>query len=120
MPKTLKKRPTAGGSCCCPEPDAPVRLAVEVEPELKQSNLTRLRRIEGQVRGLQKMIEQDRYCADIMIQVSSVQEGLRAVSRRLMQNHLQHCATEAIRKGTPEQAEAMCVELLELVFKHSR
>jgi DNA-binding FrmR family transcriptional regulator len=96
------------------------RKAVGVDPSIKAANLTRLRRIEGQIRGLQKMVEEDRYCADIMVQVSAVQEALRAVGRALMRNHLRHCAAEAIGKGTPEEAEAMYEELLELIYKHAR
>jgi CsoR family transcriptional regulator, copper-sensing transcriptional repressor len=96
------------------------RKALGVDPEIKTSNLKRLRRIEGQVRGLQKMVEDDRYCADILMQISSVQEALRAVGRELMRNHLRHCAADAIRKGSPEQAEAMYDELLELVYRSSR
>ena len=72
------------------------------------------------MRGLQKMVEDDRYCADIMIQISSVQEALRSVGRALMRNHLKHCASQAITKGTPPEAEAMYDELLELIYKHSR
>lgn len=86
---------------------------------LKARNLTRLRRIEGQVRGIQKMVEDDRYCADILTQVSSVHEALRAVARELMRNHLKHCATTAIRAGDAE-AEAMYDELVDLMHKHSR
>jgi DNA-binding FrmR family transcriptional regulator len=96
------------------------RKALGVDPEIKASNLKRLRRIEGQVRGLQKMVEDERYCADVMVQISSVQEALRAVGRELMRNHLRHCAADAIRKGSPEQAEAMYDELLELVYRSSR
>lgn len=95
------------------------RKAVAVDPELKERNLNRLKRIEGQVRGLQKMVEEDRYCADILTQLSSVQEALRGVSRELMRNHLKHCATHAIRQGEPE-AEAMYDELVELFHKHAR
>ena len=90
-----------------------------MDPEIKDRNLKRLRRIEGQVRGLQKMIEEDRYCPDILTQVSSVQEALRAVGRELMRNHLKHCATQAIRKGGGE-ADATYDELIELIYKHSR
>ena len=54
------------------------------------------------------MVEGDRYCADIMAQIASVQEALRAVGRALMRNHLRHCATQAISKGSPEEAEAVC------------
>src|SRR5690349_8747203 len=95
------------------------RKAVAVDAETRESNLKRLRRIEGQVRGLQKMIEEDRYCADVLTQISSVQEALRAVGRELMRNHLKHCAASAIRAGAGE-AEAMYDELIELIYKHSR
>jgi DNA-binding FrmR family transcriptional regulator len=95
------------------------RKAAGVDPDIKARNLTRLRRIEGQVRGLQKMLDEDRYCADVLTQVSSVHEALRAVSRELMRNHLKHCATSAIRAGD-EQAEAMYDELAELMHKHLR
>ena len=96
------------------------RKAVGVDSELKVANLNRLKRIEGQVRGLQKMVEDDRYCADILVQVASVQEALRGVGRNLMKNHLQHCATKAINSGKPKEAAAMYDELLELVYKHLR
>ncbi|MEP7226488.1 MAG: metal-sensitive transcriptional regulator, partial [Gemmatimonadales bacterium] len=78
-----------------------------VDPAIKRSISSRLRRIEGQVRGLQKMIEEERYCADVLMQLSSVQEALRGTGRALLRNHLKHCATEAIRSGDPEKAEAM-------------
>src|SRR6187397_3064316 len=90
-----------------------------VDPDIKARNLKRLRRIEGQVRGLQKMVEEDRYCADIMTQISSVHEALRAVGRELMRNHLKHCAASAIRAGDDE-AEAMYDELVDLIYKHNR
>ena len=86
----------------------------------KDDYKTRLRRIEGQVRGLQKMVEQDRYCADIITQVASVQEALRGVARNLMKNHLHHCSAKALRSGKKEQTEAMYDELLELIYKHLR
>jgi CsoR family transcriptional regulator, copper-sensing transcriptional repressor len=91
------------------------RRATAVDPEIKSSNQKRLRRIEGQVRGLQRMVEDDRYCADILTQIASVQEALGAVSRELLRNHLRHCATQAIRAGTSRQAEAMYEELLTLL-----
>ena len=95
------------------------RKAVAVDPSAKERNLKRLRRIEGQVRGLQKMVEEDRYCADIMTQISSVHEALRAVGRELMRNHLKHCAASAIRAGEDE-ASAMYDELVDMMYKHSR
>jgi DNA-binding FrmR family transcriptional regulator len=105
--------------CGC-EAHAAERKAVAVDPAIKASNLKRLRRIEGQIRGLQKMIEEERSCADIMVQISSVQEALRAVGRALMRNHLRHCATQAISKGSSKEAEAMYDELMDLIYKHAR
>lgn len=96
-----------------------MKKAVGVEPDIKARNLRRLRRIEGQVRGLHKMIEEDRYCADVMTQISSVHEALRAVGRELMRNHLKHCATAAIKDGHGK-ADAMYDELVEMMYKHSR
>jgi CsoR family transcriptional regulator, copper-sensing transcriptional repressor len=96
------------------------RKAVGVDPELKASNLRRLSRIEGQVRGIQRMVEEDRYCADILTQLSSVQEALRAVARSLMRNHLAHCASHAIRSGSEEERATMYDELLDIIYKNAR
>jgi CsoR family transcriptional regulator, copper-sensing transcriptional repressor len=90
-----------------------------VDPAIKERNLKRLRRIEGQVRGLHRMVEEDRYCADILTQISSVHEALRSVGRELVRNHLKHCATTAIRSDS-DSAEAMYDELVEMVYKHLR
>lgn len=105
-------------SCACGV-EGENRRAIGVDPEIKASNLTRLRRIEGQVRGLQKMVEEDRYCADVLTQISSVHEALRSVARELMRNHLKHCATAAIKAGD-ESADAMYDELVELMYRHAR
>jgi DNA-binding FrmR family transcriptional regulator len=87
---------------------------------VKRRSIVQLRRLEGQVRELQKMVEEDRYCAHIMMQISSVQEALRSVRRTPICNHLRHCAVQAISHGSPEEAEAMYDELLALIYKHSR
>jgi DNA-binding FrmR family transcriptional regulator len=97
-----------------------IRKASGVDLAMKESNLKRLRRIEGQVRGLAKMIDADRYCPEILVQISSVQEALRAVGRNLMRNHLEHCATRAIRSGKKREAEATYDELLDLIYRYSR
>ena len=99
--------------------DGDARHAVAVDPDIKAKNLNRLRRIEGQVRGLQKMVDEDRYCADIMTQIASVHEALRGVGRALMRNHLKHCASAAIRKDQ-ESADAMYDELVDLMYKMAR
>jgi CsoR family transcriptional regulator, copper-sensing transcriptional repressor len=93
--------------------------AVAVDPATTDANLKRLRRIEGQVRGLHRMVEEGRYCADIVTQVASVHEALRAVSRELMRNHLKHCASSAIRAGGAE-ADAMYDELVDLMYRQVR
>jgi DNA-binding FrmR family transcriptional regulator len=94
--------------------------ALAVDPELKHGVLTRLRRIEGQVRGLQRMVEEERYCPDVLMQLSSVHEALRGVGRALLHNHLKHCATEAIRSGDPNRAEETYDELMDLVYRSVR
>lgn len=110
---------TIAASCACGLLDEAARKAVEVDPSIKERNIKRLRRIEGQVRGIQRMVEEDRYCADIMMQISSVQEALRGVGRELMRNHLRHCASAAIRKGGGE-ADTMYDELLDLIYRSGR
>ena len=107
-------------ACACEIPSASARKAVAVDPGIKSANLKRLRRIEGQIRGLARMIQADRYCPDVMVQISSVQEALRAVGRALMRNHLKHCASQAIRKGTAADAESTYDELMKLIYKHAR
>jgi CsoR family transcriptional regulator, copper-sensing transcriptional repressor len=119
---TEVSRPSPAVSCGCGAHDddpAGGRKAVAVDAAIKERNIKRLRRIEGQVRGLQKMVEEDRYCADILTQVSSVHEALRSVSRALMRNHLTHCASAAFRSSEAD-AESMYDELVDLIYKHSR
>jgi len=105
--------------CACARPGDGAH-AVAVDPERKASAVTRLRRIEGQVRGLQKMVEEERYCADVLTQIASVHEALRGVGRLLLRNHLEHCAASAIRSGDPAQADAMYDELVDLVYRNVR
>ena len=115
--KKLAVVPAASCGCGAHEKN---HKALAVDPEIKTANVKRLRRIEGQVRGLQRLVEEDRYCADILVQISSVQEALRSVGLALMKNHLRHCASAAIRDTTPGRADAMYDELLNLMDLHSR
>jgi DNA-binding FrmR family transcriptional regulator len=71
----------------------------------KDAYLKRLRRIEGQVRGLQRMVETDVYCIDVLTQVSAVTRALQAVALGLLEDHLGHCVTEAIEEGGPQAQE---------------
>ena len=123
MPKTRvqpdEARDQGHAACACAVAADGARRAVGVDPDIKERNLKRLRRIEGQVRGLQRMVEEDRYCADVMTQIASVHEALRAVGRELMRNHLKHCVTAATR-FEQEDAEAMYDEVVEMMYKHTR
>jgi CsoR family transcriptional regulator, copper-sensing transcriptional repressor len=65
----------------------------------KQTIQARLRRIEGQVRGIQKMVEADRYCIDVLTQVTAVRAALEGVALQLLADHTEHCVSEAIRAG---------------------
>ncbi|HEY8131529.1 MAG TPA: metal-sensitive transcriptional regulator [Thermoanaerobaculia bacterium] len=97
-----------------------IRHAHAVDPDLKRSASARLKRIEGQIRGVRRMVDEERYCADILVQISAVQESLRAVAQVLLRNHLQHCATDAIRSKDAVRREEMYDELTDLFFKHVR
>jgi DNA-binding FrmR family transcriptional regulator len=112
--------PAAKGALHCACDATEGRKAAGVDSELKAANRKRLRRIEGQVRGLQRMVEEQRYCADIIVQVASVQEALRGLARNLMKNHLQHCAAKALASGKPKETAEMYDQLLELIYTHLR
>lgn len=71
----------------------------------KEAYLKRLRRIEGQARGLQRMVEEEKYCIDILTQVSAMTKALQAVSLGLLEEHLSHCVVDAAAKGGPEAEE---------------
>jgi DNA-binding FrmR family transcriptional regulator len=71
----------------------------------KDAVLKRLRRIEGQVRGLQRMVDEDTYCIDVLTQVAAATKALQAVALSLLEDHLTHCVTEAVAAGGPQAAE---------------
>ena len=100
--------------------DAPsergARRAAATDPDVKSGNLRRLARAEGQVRGIRQMVEDERYCADILDQIAAVQNALRAVARKTLRNHLKHCVAKAMT-GTDEEAACMQEELLKLFYK---
>ncbi len=88
-----------------------------IKVENKEEALRRLERIEGQVRGIKKMIREDRYCVDVLTQVSSVHEALRGVSKIIMRNYLEGCATRAIKAG---QGGKIYEELMEVIYKFAK
>jgi CsoR family transcriptional regulator, copper-sensing transcriptional repressor len=82
----------------------------------RDSHLKRLRRVEGQVRGLQRMVEQDKYCIDILTQVSAATKALQSFSLELLEDHLSHCVVEAAQRGGPE-AEAKVKEASDAIAR---
>lgn len=85
--------------------------------EDKQKLLNRLKRIEGQTRGIQRMVQEDKYCVDIMTQISSIQSALEQVSLTLMEDHMRHCVTEAIQQGNGDEKITEVVNVLKRYAK---
>jgi len=82
--------------------------------EVKHAMLNRLKRVEGQVRGIQKMVEDDRYCADILIQINAVNAALKKVGYSVAERHAKHCVSDAVKSG---DGDAAIDELME-IMKH--
>ena len=80
----------------------------------------RLSRIEGQVRGISRMVEEDRYCPDILLQIAAVNESLRSTARVLLDSHVRHCVTDAIRSRNPKRTEEVYAELSDLFAKFAK
>ncbi|MDD6570715.1 metal-sensing transcriptional repressor [Acidaminococcus timonensis] len=77
--------------------------------------ITRLNRIEGQVRGVKKMLEEDRYCVDILTQVSAISNGLNAFNKKLLANHIKSCVVNDIRAGNDGVVDELCETLQKLM-----
>lgn len=86
----------------------------------KDALVKRLHRIEGQVRGIERMVEEERYCIDILTQISAVSTALESLSVRLLEDHVRHCVTGAIAAGDAEDAARKGEELLAAVQRFSR
>jgi len=80
-----------------------------------QDLINRLNRIEGQVRGVKKMLEDDRYCVDILTQVSAITCGLNAFNKKLLANHIKSCVVDDIRKGDDSVVDELCETLQKLM-----
>jgi DNA-binding FrmR family transcriptional regulator len=86
----------------------------------KDAIVKRLHRIEGQVRGIERMVDEDRYCIDILTQISAVTTALESVAFRILDEHVSHCVTGALAAGDPEVAQEKSRELLDAVHRFSR
>ena len=86
----------------------------------KDALVKRLHRIEGQVRGIERMVEEDRYCIDILTQVSAVTTALESLAFQILDGHVEHCVAGALSTGDPHVAEEKSRELLEAVHRFAR
>jgi CsoR family transcriptional regulator, copper-sensing transcriptional repressor len=86
----------------------------------KEALIKRLHRIEGQVRGLERMVEEDRYCIDVLTQISAVTTALESVAFRILDDHVNHCVSGALASGDADEAAAKSEELLEAVHRFAR
>lgn len=86
----------------------------------RTASLARLKRVEGQVRGVARMIEEDRYCIDVLTQLSAVKSALAAVEGEILKNHASHCVSHAIESGDAADQKAKLNELIALLAKHYR
>ena len=96
-----------------------------LEPERRDSGVRRtvkrrLARIEGQIRGIGRMVDEGRYCVDVLTQLAAVQQGVRRVSRELLRDHMAHCVEEAFDSDDAEEKQRVSEEIAELMFKYSR
>ena len=86
----------------------------------RQKTLDRLARLEGQVRGIAKMVSEDRYCVDILAQTAAVRSALKGVERLILEDHAHHCVQAAIDSGDPSDQQAKFQELIALLQKTQR
>ena len=86
----------------------------------KKALVRRLHRIEGQVRGIERMVEDDRYCIDILTQIAAATTALESVAFRILDGHVAHCVSDALSSGDPDVAAEKSRELLEAVHRFSR
>jgi DNA-binding FrmR family transcriptional regulator len=88
--------------------------------DIKASSLKRLNRIEGQVRGLARMVEEDRYCIDIVTQIAAVRAALRRAQEEILRDHVAHCVEHAIVSGSRAEQRRKIAELMEVIGRAER
>ncbi len=86
----------------------------------KEALVKRLHRIEGQVRGIERMVEEDRYCIDVITQISAVTTALESLAFRILDDHVNHCVAGALASGDAREAEQKSKELLDAVHRFAR
>lgn len=89
-------------------------------PVARKEAAQRLSRIEGQIKGIKRMVEEGRYCVEVLGQVSAVQEALRGVGKLIMRNYLENCVTTSLRSGSKKKAQETCGELMDVIYKFAK
>lgn len=103
-------------ACCCKKEDEKNAKYKQRDEQEKKALMTRLSRIEGQVRGVKTMVENDRYCVDILTQVSAVQAALNSFNKELLARHIKTCVSDDIRDGNEDAVDELC-DLLKKMMK---
>ena len=88
--------------------------------DIKESSLKRLKRIEGQVGGLSRMVEEDRYCIDVVTQISAVRAALRRLEEEILRDHVAHCVEQAIVSGNRAEQHRKVAELMDVMSRANR
>ncbi len=91
-----------------------------IVPPTRREAAQRLNRIEGQVKGIKKMIEEGRYCVEVLGQISAVHEALRGVGKIIMRNYLGNCVTSSLRSGSSKKAKETYSELMDVIYKFAK
>lgn len=91
-----------------------------IMPAARKEAAQRLNRIEGQVKGIRKMVQEGRYCVDVLGQISAAHEGLRGVGKLIMRNYLENCVTSSLRSGSKGKAKQTYGELMDVIYKFAK
>ena len=91
-----------------------------IQADNKDAMIKRLHRIEGQVRGVERMVDEERYCIDILTQIGAVTTALESLAQKLLEDHANHCVAGALAAGNREDAEVKTRELLDAVQRFTR
>jgi len=89
-------------------------------PAARKDAAQRLSRIEGQIKGIKKMVEEGRYCVEVLGQISAAHEALRGVGKLIMRNYLENCVTSSLRSGSTKKAKETYGELMDVVYKFAK
>jgi len=89
-------------------------------PAARKDAAQRLNRIEGQIKGIRKMVQEDRYCVEVLGQISAAHEGLRGVGKLIMRNYLENCVTSSLRSGSSKRAKQTYAEVMDVVYKFAK